>query len=799
MERYGRLLIGVGTVLTGLVIILAALGVWFVRRPWPQEEGTLVVAGLSAPAEVIRDEWGVPHIYAENDHDLFFAQGYVHAQDRLWQMEVNRRYGSGTLSAILGEAPLELDRMMRTLGLRRSAEKDWALVDNEMRTLMEAYADGVSAYIENNRDRLPLEFTILGVDPEPWTPVDSLTWGKVMSLDLGGNFRSELFRARLIAELGAETAQHLLPPYPDGSPLIIPPEAKSYAWLRGAQFDGLEALESVLGGPSPEKGSNNWVVHSSRTATGLPLLANDTHLGLDLPSIWYENGLHGGRFDSVGFTFPGVPLVVIGHNGSIAWGVTNLGPDVQDLYLEKLEDPAHPTKYEFQGQWKDLEVIYETIEVKGEAPATLNVLSTHHGPIVNDILGKLQRAEPLALRWTALDSTNVIKAVMLLNQATNWDEFRQALSYWDVPSQNIVYADVDGNIGYQTPGKIPIRAPGHQGLVPVPGWTGEYEWQGFIPFDELPMVYNPGTGFVATANNKVVPDDYPYLLAYEWAPPFRAQRITDLLAADDEITIEDTRDIHAQTYSLPAEALRPYLLDIEPQDDLQAEALAWVREWNLYNEADQVGASIYHTWYLFLLQNTLGDEVGHEMLDMYLNYARVSMMIDLMTEPTSPWFDDVTTAQVETRDDIVRSSFADAVDWLSGRLGANPETWEWGRLHTKTFIHRPLGMSGISLLEDLFNSKTIPARGDPFSVDAAGYSASEPFAMTGGVSQRFIADLSDLDRSLTIHTTGQSGHLFHRHREDFISKWQHVEYHPMPFSREAVEEYAEAVLTLTPP
>jgi penicillin amidase len=801
MRRLVRVLTIIGVVLLAVALILAGVGTWFVRRPWPQVKGEIAVPGLSAPVDVIRDEWGVPHIYAQNDHDLFFAQGYVHAQDRLWQMEFNRRIGSGTLSAALGEATLNQDRFLRTLGLRRAAEKDWALMDDDMRAFLQAYADGVNAFIDSHRDRLPLEFTILGVDPETWTPVDTLAWGKVMSYELCANYDNELLRARLVAELGEAAAQQILPPYPDAGPVIIPPGVRSYAWLRGARFNRLDVLAGTLGESRREWGSNNWVVHGSRTATGKPLLANDTHLGLNMPSVWYENGLHGGRFDSVGYTFPGVPLVVIGHNGRIAWGVTNLPADVQDFYVEKLDDPAQPTRYEFQGEWRDLEVLRETIEVKDGQPEILDVLITHHGPIMNDVLGDMEDAEPLALQWTALEGTRLFHAVQHVNLATNWEEFRQALSYWDAPSQNFVYADIEGNIGYQTPGRIPIRAAGHQGLAPVPGWTGEYEWQGFIPFDELPSVLNPSTGFIVTANNKVVPDDYPYHLAYEWSASFRARRITDLLAADDSVTLEDIQDIHAQTYSMPAEALRPYLLAVQPDDDLQERALDLVKGWDLYLEADRAGASVYEAWYGFLVRNTVGDELGDDLLEEYLDYGtiHVTTMVEMMAQADSPWFDDTTTPQVESRDDIARRSLADAVAWLSERFGDDPARWTWGRLHTKTFVHQPLGQSGISPLEDLFSSKTVAARGDGFTVDAAGFSFNEPFAMGGGVSQRYIADLGDLSNSRIVHTTGQSGHLFHRHREDFIDLWQNVEYHPMISSRETAEARAEGTLTLTPP
>jgi penicillin amidase len=819
MKRIKRIAGVLGVVLLAVALIVAAAGTWFVRRPWPQVKGTVAVAGLSAPVEVIRDELGVPHIYAQNQHDLFFVQGYVHAQDRLWQMEFNRRVGSGTLSAILGDATLDTDRFLRTLGLRRAAEQQWATIDAETKAIMEAYAAGVNAYVDTHRDRLPLEFSLLGVDPVPWTPVDTLAWGAVMSYSLCGNYDSELLRARLIAAVGEAAARELMPPYnangpfvvPAGSPAAVgksplldgsavPAEAQGYAWLGDARFDGLEAIDDLLGRARADRGSNNWVVHGSRTASGLPLLADDTHLGLDMPSVWYENGLHGGGIDSVGYSFPGVPLVIIGHNAHIAWGVTNLPADVQDLYIEKLDDAAQPTHYEFEGQWYDLEVIYETIEVKGGDPVPLDVLLTRHGPIMNDVLGTVPGGEPLALRWTLLEGNRLFQAVTALNVATNWDEFRQALRYWDAPSQNFVYADTAGNIGYQSPGKIPIRVPGHDGSVPVPGWTGEYEWRGYIPFDELPSVLNPPAGFVVSANNQVVPDSYAYHLSSDWAAPYRARRIAELLTDDANMTMEDMQAIQAQTYSLPAEALRPYLLAVQPEGDLQARALAQVEAWDLYLEADRTGAPVYEVWYWLLVQNTFRDDLDSDLMDAYLGKGNVHVpaMVALMAQADSPWFDDRTTPQVESRDDMVRRSLADAVNWLSTGYGDNPDRWTWGRLHTKTFVHQPLGQSGIGLLEALFNDKPVAARGDPFTVDAAWFDFNQPFAMTGGVSQRYVADLSDWDKSQMVHTTGQSGQVFNRHREDMIPVWQAVSYGPMPFSRGAVEAEGRTTLMLTP-
>jgi penicillin amidase len=801
MRFVRKALLVLGIVILALAVIVAGVGTWLVRRPWPQTKGNLQVAGLNAPVQVIRDKVGVPQIYAQNEHDLFFAQGYVHAQDRLWQMEFNRRISAGTLSAVLGSGTLDIDQFMRTLGLRRAAEQEEAILDDDLRAILQAYADGVNAYVDTHRGRLPLEFTILGVDPAPWTPVDTLAWGKVMAYNLCSNMGYELLRGKIIAQLDAAAAQQLMPPYADGAPVIIPPEARSYTWLRDASIQLPDGLTEILSSASPGAGSNNWVVHGSRTATGKPLLANDMHLGLDLPSIWYEVGLHGGRLNVTGFSFVGVPLVIVGHNSRIAWGVTNLPSDVQDLYIEKVNNAANPTQYEYQGQWLDLQVVPETIEVEGESAQTLNVLITRHGPIINGVMGSLQDAEPMALQWTALQARRIWRAVALLDMASNWDEFRQALSYWDVPSQNFVYGDVDGNIGYQSTGLIPIRAEGHDGTLPVPGWTGEYEWQGFIPFDELPSVYNPPTGFVVSANNKVVPDSYPYHLATEWSAPYRAQRITELLAADDHITIQDIKDIQSQTYSLPAEALRPYLLAVQPATDLETRALQQVRDWDLYLESDRVGAAVYEVWNWFLVNNTLRDELGEDLLQTYLLHdeLHMPMMIALMAQPDSSWFDDHSTPAVETRDDILRRSLSDAVAWLSSHHGSDPAQWKWGRLHYKVFVHNPLGQSGIGVLEDLFNSKAIPARGDSFTVNAAWLSLEdEPFRMTGGASERYIADLSDLGNSLTVITTGQSGQLFHPHRTDQILPWQNIQYHPMVFDRGVAEASAEGMLTLSP-
>jgi penicillin amidase len=800
MKLIGKWLAGIGIVLLVIAIALGGVGTWFVRRPWPQVSGTVAVSGVSAPVEVIRDKWGVPHIYAQNEHDLFFTQGYVHAQDRLWQMYFNRHLSSGRLSEIFGQLTVDTDLYMRTRGSNRAAEKEWESLDDSARAILEAYAQGVNAYIETHRDRLPLEFTLLGVSPSPWTPVDTLTIGRMFSVILSWNHRLELLRARLIDQLGVAAAEQLMVPYSNGS-LLLPPE--SYSPSSGIDPGSSSVQIPYLENAYQQQASNNWVVHGSRTATGLPLLANDTHLPFGMPSTWYENGLHGERFDSVGFTFPGVPLIIIGHNERIAWGLTDLGADTEDVYIEKLNDAQQPTQYQFRGEWRDLEVVQETIEVKDSEPVTVQVYMTQHGPILDRELfsDPQDTQEPLALQSSA-GSGGIFEALLLLNQAANWNEFRQALRSWQMICEHFVYADVEGNIGYQAAGKLPLRSPQHQGLLPVPGWTGEYEWQGFFDYEDLYSVLNPPKGYFATANDQAFPADYPYPQVYglDWTIDGRVQVINDTLAANARVTIQDVQNLQADTYSVAAETLRPYLLAVEPQNDLQARALAQVRDWDLHMETDRTGATVYEAWYWFFVQNILADELDEDLLNRYLSnvWHTLPAMQLLLPQPDSPWFDDVTTPQVETRDDIILRSLADAVNRLSELYGDAPDQWTWGKFHTVTLVHQPLGDSGIPLLEKLFNSRTIPIRGSQDTVNLTLFDGDTTFEVYQGVSQRFILDLSDWDNSLAINSTGQSEHLFHPHRDDMIPMWANVEYHPMLFTRQAVEANAESTLTLVP-
>jgi penicillin G amidase len=535
------------------------------------------------------------------------------------------------------------------------------------------------------------------------------------------------------------------------------------------------------------------------TASGLPLLANDPHLGIQMPSIWYEIGLHSPGMNVAGFSFAGVPGVIIGHNDHIAWGVTNVGPDVQDLYIERV-NPSNPNQYEYQGQWEDMEVITERILVNGGEPVDLPVRITRHGPILNEVIDG--ESDVLAMRWTAMEPNAIFHAFMLLNRARDYDDFREALRYFDVPAQNFVYADVEGNIAYQMPGRIPIRANG-SGVVPVPGWTGEYEWEGYIPYEELPALYNPEPGYIVTANNSVVDEDYPHFIGYYWADGDRAQRIVEMLdeqiAAGTPLTVADMTRIQMDGKSLLAESYIPLLQGLSSDEPRVQAVLERLRGWDLQARADSVPAALFEIFYMKLAEVVLADEVGAAR-DSYLGNGASERIFfhRLAGQPDAAWWDDTTTTVTETQQQAILRALEETVAWFEENVGNDVEEWNWAELHTATFVSQPLGLSGIGPVERLVNRGPFPVGGSTSAVNATSWSWSEPAAVRGLPSLRMVVDMSDFDASLGIHTTGQSGHPFHPHYDDMIPLWQTGETHPMVFTPRAITEATVDHLRLLP-
>jgi len=798
----------------------AAYGAYyaFTRRPLPKTKGKLHLQGLHEPVEVFTDSYGVPHIYAHNEDDVYFAQGYMHAQERLWQMEINRRVGSGCLSELFGSIAIETDRFCRRLGMHRSSVEEEKRLSVHSRRVLEAYALGVNTFLENNAKRLPVEFTLLGFQPAPWSPVDTIQWSKVMGWNLGGNWETELIRAKIVSKVGPERATQLEPGYDEQHPLIIP-SGVAYQGVNLGLLEQYEQLKEVSGF-GMLGGSNNWVVDGTMTTTGAPMLCNDPHLGQAAPSIWYECHLVAGDIDVIGASFPGAPGIVIGHNKHIAWGVTNAVSDVQDLYIEKFH-PQHLHQYEFQGQWEDATVVREEIRVKGQKePLVEEVLITRHGPILTSMAQYTSEAEkngtvtqkelPLALRWVGLEQCNIFSSIQKINRATNWHEFRDALRDWDVPAQNVVYADKEGNIGYVMAGAIPVRAKG-QALLPLPGWTGEYEWTGLIPFDELPQSYNPEQHFIVTANNRVVDDTYPYYITNEWLNGYRAQRITDLLTQKKQLTPTDMASIQADQYALPAGAIVPHILGIATTTALEKTAQDTLRSWDFVLAPHSAGAAIYTTFLrrleFLVLSAALGDNEtllqaymgkGSNILAASNGYASRSkpLLIRMLNTRDNTWFATSVIPNGPTCwEEALSRAFSATVEELHETFGDDLLHWRYGTMHTMTYNHT---LGSVKLLASFFNRGPFPVGGDIDTVNMGASLPNDPKTVITVPSYRQIVTLADMNNSLSGHAPGQSGHPTSKHYDDFISMWLHVDHHPMLVERERIEANTKEILHMVP-
>ncbi|WP_414578461.1 penicillin acylase family protein [Anabaena sp. CCY 9402-a] len=821
-------------ILLGLLLV-SFLG-YTIRRSFPVENGAIAISGIKAEVTVQRDQWGVPHIYAANSHDLFMAQGYIHAQDRFWQMDFWRHIGSGRLAEMFGASQLDTDKYLRTLGWARVAQQELQQMDAEMKANLVAYADGVNAYLQEHQGTaLSLEYGVLkllnpGYQVAPWKPLHSLTWGKVMAYDLGRNFQSEIERTVLLKTLTPNQVEELFPAYPQDLPVILSEwevgqKRKGARRLaqRGAEVlsvgeiaPSLEsitqpmlALEKLIGATGVGIGSNNWVISGKRTATGKPILANDPHLAVQMPSIWYEVGLHCTTknaecpYNVTGFSFAGMLGVIVGHSDRIAWGVTNVQSDVMDLYIEKI-NPKNPNQYEVNGKWVDMQLVPETIQVAGSQPILQTVRYTRHGPILSDVSPNLQEFKQaiklpqnyaVALRWAALEPTRLVYSIPQINRAQNWQEFRAAASDFDVPAQNLVYADIEGNIGYQMPGKFPIRAKGN-GRYPVPGWTDEYEWQGYIDFEKLPYSFNPPQGYIATANN-LVASEYPYLITTDWVYGYRAKRIVEMISQKNQpISLADVQKIQGDNLNLNAQNLVPFLQNLTFDTPRLKSAQKLLQDWNLQLGMTSPVAALFEVFWQHLLADTFHDQLPSKYFpdggDRW--YA---VLQNIIQQPNSNWWDNAKTTQVENRDQILQQAFRETVDELERIQGKNPQSWNWGKLHTVTFRNATLGKSGVTAIEALFNRGAFSTSGNGETINANRWRANKSFEVTDIPSLRMIIDLSNLNNSLAIHTPGQSGHAFHRHYADMIDPWRKLEYHPMLWEQKTVAAKAAAKLKLT--
>lgn len=776
-----------------LLIVLAGLagGAAYIlaRLSLPTINGEVKVGQtLAGPVDILRDRNAVPHIRATNRNDAAFGLGYAHAQDRLWQMEVQRRIAAGRLSELFGQPGLNTDKFLRTLGIRRKAVAAFAYLKPETQENLQAYADGVNAFLTSNNGPLPPEFLIFDVTPEPWTPADSLGWLKMMAWDLSGNWGSELARLGLSRRLTKQQIEEFFPPYPGDGPVAL--AALDDLYRQVATAIDVDKLQKVLPPERPEGiGSNNWVVHGKRTVTSQPLLANDPHLGLTSPAIWYFAHLATPLTSTIGATLPGVPGVVIGHNGRIAWGITNTGPDTQDLYIEKI-DPTDSSRYITPTGTEAFVTRQEVIKQRSGEDIIITVRETRHGPVISDVHDSAQRlVEPgyaIAFAWTALrDEDTTADALLGLDGVTDWNGFNETMRRLVSPQQNIVYADRDGNIGFLAPGLIPIRRPDNdtKGLTPAPGWDARYDWAGFIPYEQLPRSYNPASGMVVTANNKIVPDSYPYFLTSEWAEPYRAKRIEQLLKERNVHSVESFKQIQGDTLSPMVTDLLPLMLAVAPKPAPRNAELpgsyAMLSTWDGSMTVNRPEPLIFQAWYRELTRLVLADELGDAFQPLWR--FRPVLMKNILSDRDGQgrWCANVATGANTVCAALIAEALDRALDDLKARYGSDMARWRWGDAHATRATHRPF--SNVSVLRRLFEV-SVPTPGDAFTVNVGRNdpgNEADPFGNRHGPSLRAIYDLADLNRSQFMHSTGQSGHILSSHYRDYAAPWAAVEYIPM--------------------
>ena len=789
----GRILLGV----TVLVLVAGVAGFFVLRTSLPKTDGTVVVQGLEKPVEIIRDNNGIPHIFAANDRDASFALGYVHAQDRLLQMELMRRFGAGRLSEIVGAPALRVDRVARTLGLYRLAEASFVHLQSETQAGLKAYAAGVNSYLTTHKGVLPISFYLLGFKPEPWRPADSLVWGRIMATRLAFNWRNELLRAYLAKKIGADKISALWPADPKDAPFTL----AGGDGKRSQMFEtfGAGAIYSALPREFGTGASNAWAVSGALTKSGKPILANDPHLQIGAPILWYLAHIETPSGKIIGATVPGVSTVIVGHNGYIAWGFTTTYADTDDVFIERI-DPKSPAKYLTPTGPKPFKTRTEIIKVKSGKDVQLVVRETRHGPVLNGMLGKRARAAIPAGQVLALsapwlrESDTTPDALYNLNRARNWTQFTAALRRWAAPPQNITYADVWGTIGLYTPSLIPIRKQG-DGYMPVPGWTSEYDWDRFIPFSELPFVKNPISGWVVNANNRLVGPSYPHFISREWGAHYRASRINKLLANTAKHDLDTMARIQGDRLSVMAADLLPLLLAAPVKGERQKRAVRLLRGWNREMNRNRPEPLIFMAWVREINRALYADELG-KLFPLYFG-VRPKVVRHMLTKETS-WCDDVRTPSKETCNQRIATALDRALTDLRKRYGAEPADLRWGKAHYADFRHPVLNY--VPVIKRIANL-SIPSNGGRFTVNKASPrigDAKAPFAQRSGPGYRAIYDLAKLDRSRFIIATGQSGNPFSRHYDDFVERWRDIRYVKITGTRAELRRNASGVLSLIP-
>ncbi len=779
MKKFQKILLGFLIAVVILFLAVAIFAYFGLKATLPDYDGEVTLKGLESNVEIYRDSIGIAYIKANNDEDAAFALGYVHAQERLFQMDLFRRVAEGRLSEIMGEKTVQFDKLFRTFGFYRERMKYYNALSPRTKKILAAYAKGVNQFIHTHQGNFPIEFVLLDYTPEDWKPYESVLISKLLAYQLNISWWTDITFSKIAQKLGKEKAKLFLPNFPENAPTIIPDNLYSMSEIPDNLIKTDRALREFLGFTGTHIGSNNWTVAPSRSVSGKAIIANDPHLAHQIPGQWFLAVINSPNWKVAGVTIAGIPGVVIGNNGEISWVLTNVMADDSDYYLEKIDSSG--TKYFLDGTWRELEIFSDTIRVKNSSDIILSVRKTHRGPIVSDVhTFNNGFAEAMSMRWTALDATRELDAFLKINDAHNWEEFKNGVSYFNAPGQNFVYADRQGNIGYICGVKLPIRNSNAPTFV-FDGTTSKSDWKGFVPFDELPMMFNPKQGFIATANNKTI-KNYPYHISNLWEPPSRIERITELLKSKEKHSVRDFEKYQNDFVSPYARELKPFILKAfeskQPQSENVALALELMKNWDGAMPAISQSAAIYSEFFMRLIHNAFKDELGEEIFNEYIFIANVPYrkILEMIYDNNHPIWDDATTGNIkETRDDIFRKSFTEAIAGLEKKFGKDASAWQWGKLHTILFKHPFHGAS--SLTDKLFDVGPFPIGGGGTTVFNTEYKFTKPFANILGPSMRYIYDFSNPNEFEIVLPNGQSGNFMSDYYKNMTLAWLNGKYY----------------------
>ncbi|MBN1639216.1 MAG: penicillin acylase family protein [Ignavibacteriales bacterium] len=804
-ELIKKHIIGISFSLLAFVFFFIVFSLLKLHDSLPDYSGELNFQQIKAPVKIYRDSCAVPYIIAENDEDAMFALGYVHAQDRMFQMDILRRAGEGRLSELFGNSTVFYDKMFRTLGLYRIITENYNKYSNESRTFLESYSQGVNTFIQEAEGNFPIEFKLLEYEPYEWRPEHSLLILKLMAWQLNISWWTDISFTHLVQKLGVEKVEDILPYYPENAPTIIPSNISNSPEVTLDLIRLDRSFREFMGFNGTHIGSNNWVINGKISVSGKPIMANDPHLSLQSPGQWFVAVIKSPNLNVQGFTIPGVPGVVIGNNGNISWALTNIMADDCDFYNEVFDSTG--MKYLFNNNWRPLNAIIDSVVVKDSLTINFEIKSTHRGPIISEIHtfnkffpNPYIKKSNISIRWTALDFSDEMLTMIKLNKAKNWNDFNDGLKHYAAPGQNFIYADKDGNIGYIFGARLPVRRTNNTSFV-FDGTTDADDWKGYVPFEEVPKYFNPTTNFIATANNKTV-QNFKYHITNLWEPTSRIERITELLRQKSKHSVHDFMSYQMDLYSNYAKGIVPYILNafkgFEIQDKNLLLTLELLSKWDFIMHENSQIPLLYSVFFNFLLKNIFLDEMGEDLFNEYIFIANVPLRVvnELLKKNNSKWFDNVNTTEIESRDDIIRQSISDALNYLEKNIGKDIVNWQWGNIHQITFQHNFHGVS--SVLDEAFDLGPYRMGGDGTTVFLSQYKFNNPYDVVLGPSMRYIYDFANPDEFYYVLPTGQSGNVLSKHYKNMIEHWIKGKYFKINTNIKSIENSDNDLLILNP-